>query len=173
MKKIPIFATFCVLILLNLTSCKQTENDPISGKKKRFEPNVKERINESDSGIFLGGKGGSSGTFDFATSNPLWRASLKVIEFMPLASASYSGGVITTDWYSGNLNSTDEIKITIRFLSDELNINSVNVATYKKICSTNMNCKVSAGSKEISRQIKEKIILEARKISLEESKKKK
>ena len=32
----------------------------------------------------------------------LWRASLDVIDFMPIASANYSGGIIITDWYSDN-----------------------------------------------------------------------
>ena len=141
-------------------------------KKKRFEPNVKKKVN-AESGIIFSNKNNNTGTFDFATSNPLWRASLKVIEFMPLSSASYSGGIITTDWYSGSANTPEELKITIRFLSDELNINSINVTTYKRTCVNSMSCTVGKGSFEVSKKIKEKIIEEARKISIEQAKKKK
>ena len=162
--------SMCLLILL--LNCSNSEIDPITGKKKRFEPNVKKRVN-TESGIIFSNKGNNSGNFDFATSNALWRASLKVIEFMPLSSASYSGGIITTDWYSGSTNTSEEIKITIRFLSDELNINSINVTSYKRICTNSMSCKVGKGSSEVSNKIKEKIIEEARKISIEQTKKKK
>lgn len=164
------FISFFLLILL--INCSKPEIDPITGKKKRFEPNVKNRVN-TETGIIFSNKGKDSGTFDFATSNALWRASLKVIEFMPLSSASYSGGIITTDWYSGSGSTSEELKITIRFLSDELNINSINVTSYKRICTNSMSCKVGKGSSEVSKKIKEKIIEEARKISLEQSKKKK
>ena len=163
-------ASLCLLI--SLLNCSKSEIDPVTGKKKRFEPNVKKRVN-AESGIIFSNKNNNTGTFDFATSNPLWRASLKVIEFMPLSSASYSGGIITTDWYSGNANTPEELKITIRFLSDELNINSINVTTYKRTCANSMSCTVGKGSFEVSKKIKEKIIEEARKISIEQAKKKK
>ena len=163
-------ASLCLLI--SLLNCSKSEIDPVTGKKKRFEPNVKKRVN-AESGIIFSNKNNNTGTFDFATSNPLWRASLKVIEFMPLSSASYSGGIITTDWYSGSANTPEELKITIRFLSDELNINSINVTTYKRTCVNSMSCTVGKGSFEVSKKIKEKIIEEARKISIEQAKKKK
>ena len=163
-------AILCLLI--PLLNCSKSEIDPVTGKKKRFEPNVRERVNTKD-GIIFSNKGNNAGTFDFATSNPLWRASLKVIEFMPLSSASYSGGIITTDWYSGSANTPEELKITIRFLSDELNINSINVTSYKRVCTNSMSCTVGKGSLEVSKKIKEKIIEEARKISIEQSRKKK
>ena len=55
------------------------------------------------------------GSFEFATANELWRASLDVIDFMPLTSVNYSGGVIITDWYSDQGNTNESIKITIKF----------------------------------------------------------
>ena len=122
-------ASLCLLI--SLLNCSKSEIDPVTGKKKRFEPNVKKRVN-TESGIIFSNKNNNTGTFDFATSNPLWRASLKVIEFMPLSSASYSGGIITTDWYSGNANTPEELKITKRFLTDKLKINSTSETTKKK-----------------------------------------
>ena len=64
----------------------------------------------------MGGKN-KGGKFDFASSNYLWRATLDTIDFMPLVSANYSGGIIITDWYSENNNPNEAIKISIRFLS--------------------------------------------------------
>ena len=54
------------------------------------------------------------GNFEFASSNELWRASLDIIDFIPLASVNYSGGIIITDWYSSDGNSNSSIKISIR-----------------------------------------------------------
>ena len=43
---------------------------------------------------------GSKTTYEFSTSNPMWRASLEVLDFIPLSTVDYSGGMIITDWYS-------------------------------------------------------------------------
>ena len=80
------------------------------------------------------------GTFDFASSNELWRASLDTIDFMPLASANYSGGIIITDWYSDESNSNESIKITIRFLTNEIRSDALDIKIFKKDCDANQNC---------------------------------
>ena len=70
--------------------------------------------------------------FEFASSNELWRASLDVIDFMPLTSANYSGGIIITDWYSENPD--ESIKITIRFLTNEVRSDALDVKIFYKKC---------------------------------------
>ena len=70
------------------------------------------------------------GTFEFASSNELWRASLDVIDFMPLSSANYSGGIIVTDWYSDEKTGKESIKLTIRFLTNEIRSDAIDI----KIC---------------------------------------
>ena len=70
-----------------------------------------------------GNRGGTN--FEFASSNELWRASLDVLDFMPLTSANYSGGIIITDWYSEQGNTEESIKITIRFLSNEVRSDAI------------------------------------------------
>ncbi len=30
----------------------------------------------------------------------LWRASLEILDFIPLTTVDYSGGIIITDWYN-------------------------------------------------------------------------
>ena len=83
------------------------------------------------------------GNFEFASSNWLWIASLDTFDFMPLASVNYSGGIIITDWYSGNLNSNEDIKISIRFLSNEIRSDAVDIKIFKKICDKNNKCVIN------------------------------
>ena len=76
------------------------------------------------------------GTFEFASSNELWRASLDTIDFMPLASVNYSGGIIITDWYSTDQNSNESIKISIRFLTNEIRSDALDIKVFNKKCVT-------------------------------------
>lgn len=160
-----------ILLIANCAGKDKEEETTI--KKKRFNPNVRERaLGANTDGIFLNKDRGGSGTFEFATSNPLWRASLEVLEFMPLQALSYSGGLISTDWYSkGSLD--ESIKIAVRFNSKELAISSFTVVSYKKICTNGNNCKIIDGSTEFNSTIKSQIINKARAIKIAEEKKKK
>jgi len=160
------------LIFPILQSCSKGEIDPITGKKKRYEPNVTKKVQASD-GLIFGGKNKAGGTtYDFATSNVLWRASLDVISFMPLSNVSYSGGVITTDWYSSNI-SKEMIKINIRFLSDQLETSSLVVSGFKKKCDVQDNCITTPTTDTINAPIKSKIIERARELSIKDEKNKK
>ena len=113
-----------------------TRKVPISGPE-RAKQNIKE-----GRGVGLGkmmGKGGGSTNYEFSTSNPMWRASLETLDFLPLTTVDYSGGVIITDWYSQN-GSQDSIKLTIRFLSNEIRSDSLKIIVHKKSCKNNQNC---------------------------------
>ena len=117
------FIFFLTIISILLTNC--AKKDEVTGETIVIEPNIREkaaRNAEKGGGIFgnLNTKG-SSNTFDFATSNVLWRATLKTIDFLPLINADYSGGIIITDWYSEDLNSKEQIKISIHFKSSSQN----------------------------------------------------
>ena len=101
------------------------------------------------------------GTFDFASSNELWRASLDTIDFMPLASANYSGGIIITDWYSDETNSNESIKITIRFLTNEIRSDALDIKIFKKDCDANQNCSMYEEQGEINLEIKKSILKKA------------
>ena len=96
---------------------------PVDARK--VNPNAEERAKknlEEGRGFRLFGSNvtGMGGDFQFASSNELWRASLDIIDFMPLSSVNYSGGIIITDWYSTDQSSNESIKISIRFLSNEI-----------------------------------------------------
>ena len=57
-------------------------------------------------------RGGGNTTYQFSSSNPMWRASLEILDFLPLTTVDYSGGIIITDWY-GEENENDAIKIML------------------------------------------------------------
>jgi hypothetical protein len=102
------------------------------------------------------------GVFDFASSNELWRASLDVIDFMPLISANYSGGIIITDWYSDDSNSNESLKITIRFLTNEIRSDAIDVKVHNKICSKDLlNCEIVQTDGVLVSEIKKKILRQA------------
>ena len=105
-------------------------------------------------------KGNRGGDFEFASSNELWRASLDIIDFMPLVSANYSGGIIITDWYSEN-NSDESIKITLRFLSNEVRSDAVDIKIFYKTCNNLMNCKISERHGNLKDELKKEILKKA------------
>jgi hypothetical protein len=133
-----------IFLILALFSCSSNTIDPVTGERKTYELDEKKRIRENvekGGGIFGNIGGGSKDTtFSFATSNVLWRATLKSLDFMPLASIDYSGGILVTDWYSENANPQENIKITVRFLSNELRSDSVVVISHKMTCNSQGLC---------------------------------
>ena len=108
-----------------------------------------------------------SGTFEFATTNELWRASLDTLDFMPLASVNYSGGIIITDWYSTDQSSNESIKISIRFLSNEVRADALDIKVFNKECLTQTNCTISEKSGDLTMELKKKILKTATVYGLE------
>ena len=111
-------------------------------------------------------KQSGGGTFEFASSNELWRASLDTIDFIPLASVNYSGGIIITDWYSANDDTNEQLKISIRFLTNEIRSDAVNIKVFTKKCDLENKCKITEESenlvKELTREILKKATLYAK-----------
>ena len=133
---------------------------------RQFPPDAESRVKKNiEEGrgfrIFDEMKGGGSGNFDFASSNSLWRASLDTIDFMPLASANYSGGIIITDWYSSNTSSSEAIKISIRFLTNEIRSDALDIKVFYKKCASNENCKIIEKSENIKKELSKKILSKA------------
>jgi len=166
------FLSFLIIIL---SSCKNNEKkDGITGNQEKLENPDERARNFADKNpitLFKDSKDKNT-NFEFGTSNVLWRASLKTIDFIPLATVDYSGGIIITDWYSEGKSNREQIKIQIRFVSTELRSESIQVISYKKICETNNECLNIAGNENFNREIKDLIINTARQIKIEESKKK-
>ena len=153
-----------VLIVFALTSCSQgffktgdarkNPPDPRERVKKNIEEGKGFRLNSS-----LSRNRGTN--FEFASSNGLWRASLEVLDFMPLTSANYSGGIIITDWYSEQGNIDESIKITIRFLSNEVRSDALDVDIFYKKCIANNNCKISKQEGQLKKEITKQILAKA------------
>jgi|TARA_B110000003_G_scaffold231722_1_gene234365 hypothetical protein len=130
---------------------------------KKFPPNPDERIKknlEEGRGFRLDNafkkKGGD---FEFASSNELWRASLDILDFMPLLSANYSGGIIITDWFSKN--NKDSIKITLRFLTNEVRSDAIDIKIFYKKCNLEMNCTISQQEGNLEKELKKEILKKA------------
>ena len=134
--------TIILSILLIFTSCDKNKkfdpNRPIGAEGKR-KKNIEEGRGASI-GTILGGVGGTN--YEFSSSNPMWRASLETLDFLPLTTVDYSGGVIITDWYSEN-NNLEAIKISVRVLSNEIRSDSVKIIIHKKTCTNNLSCTTS------------------------------
>ena len=128
-----------------------TRNTPVNAQE-RARKNVDEGRGTSINKIMKNRKGGNT-SYEFSTSNPLWRASLETLDFLPMTTVDYSGGMIISDWYADN-NKDESIKITIRFLSNEVRSDSLKVIIHKRTCPSNQNCKVSLlNSSKISQEL--------------------
>ena len=152
-----IISLFCTFLLWGCKGGDARKNppDPRERVKKNLEEGRGFRLDNAISGISKGG----GGTFDFASSNELWRASLDVIEFMPLMSANYSGGIIITDWYSENPD--EALKITIRFLSNEVRSDALNIKIFYKKCEDLVNCKISDYKGNLTTELTKEILKKA------------
>ena len=164
MTKFNLIKRFFILsvLLIFLSSCDALKYRPVSAKD--YPPDPKERVRkniEEGRGIRLfDGDKKKGGTFDFASSNPLWRASLDTINFLPLISANYSGGIIISDWYSGN-NENEAIKITIRFLTNEIRADALEIKVFQKRCGVQSNCAITENDGEIVKDLKKNILKKA------------
>tara|TARA_B100000959_G_C14763405_1_gene534327 strand:- start:197 stop:661 length:465 start_codon:yes stop_codon:yes gene_type:complete len=147
-----------------------SRNRPSTGIE-RAKQNVKEGRG-AGIGSLLGNKGG---TFEFSSSNPMWRASLEVLDFLPMTTVDYSGGMIISDWYTdNNVQSNESIKITIRFLSNEVRSDSLKIILHKKKCTSIQNCKITMlENSKISNELRSTILRTAAKLEKQGKKKKK
>jgi len=166
-----------LIFFVFLTNCAQT-TDPVTGEKIIIEPDPAKRARafaDKGGGIFgnINNLKGNSTTFEFATSNVLWRATLKSLDFLPLLNADYSGGVIIYDWYSQTNNPREQIKISVQFLDNELRSDSIKVVAHKKICETAERCSTSTLDQNFVNSVKDSIMTSARTLKIEEAKKEK
>ncbi len=161
-KKISIFLTAMVVLCL-FTSCGIY--NPSDARK--VSPNSKERVKKNlEEGKGLSMKklmGGSSGgtNYQFASSNPMWRATLEILDFLPLANVDYSGGIITTDWYNEGTSSDESIKITVRFLTNEIRSDGIRIIVHKKRCNIQQKCSVSKISSALEQELQVAILKKA------------
>ena len=168
---------FSLISLIILSACKNpfrytdAREIPVDGRER-----VKKNIEEGRRITIFSDKP-KGGVFDFASSNELWRASIEVLDFVSFTNASYSGGILITDWFSGNTESNEnnqrEIKITVRFLSNEIRADGIQVVIHEKVCSdkTKLDCKINKIKSSIGNDVKLAILKKAALLKKESEKK--
>tara|TARA_Y100000816_G_scaffold186686_1_gene135644 strand:+ start:48 stop:587 length:540 start_codon:yes stop_codon:yes gene_type:complete len=155
MKKILLFITIFLLI----TSCGIYR--PTDARKVPVNANERVKKNmEEGRGFRISGLGKRGGDFMFSSANPLWRASMDKLSFAPLSVVDYGGGIIITDWFSDG-DSTEQIKIAVRFMSNEIRSDAIKIIIHKKNCETFNNCKISTIENSTNNEIKLAILKEA------------
>ena len=160
----PIISIITIISLtIFLASCQLAK---MGGDAKENPPDPRERVKknlEEGKGFRLNNMFGKpkGGDFEFASSNELWKASLDTIDFIPLASVNYSGGIIITDWYSTDNNSNEMIKISIRFLTNEIRSDALDIKVFTKICDALNKCVVNEKSENLIVELKNEILKKA------------
>ena len=163
-KNISKIAFFCIITSFFLTSCS---GKLPGGDARKFPANPEERVKrnlEEGRGfkIMDAVKKDRGGVFDFASSNELWRASLDVIDFMPLSSVNYSGGIIISDWYSSEQNSNESIKVSIRFLTNEIRSDALEIKVFNRKCVKSLiDCKITSSEGVVVTELKKEILKKA------------
>ena len=160
------FLLLGILISIFLSSC--------SGGKfwkpadaRNTPANVNERVQrnlEEGKGMSIGklmGGDDKGTTYQFASSNPMWRATLDILDFLPLANVDYSGGIITTDWYNEGTSSDESIKITVRFLTNEIRSDGLKIVVHKKRCNVQQKCAVKKISSALEYELRVAILKKA------------
>ena len=152
-------------LIISLNSCGPLAYKKVDSSKISNDPDerVRKNIEEGRSFQLLGGEKtfGGTTTYEFASSNELWRATLDTIDFMPLTTANYSGGIIVTDWYSDNQNLNENIKITIRFLTNEIRSDALDLKIFYRNCDTSNKCKIIEKEGNLSKVLKKEILKKA------------
>ena len=157
--------SFFAIILLFVNGCNGKKFPGADARKFPADPEKRVQKNlEEGRGFKLSefGKNQRGGVFDFASSNELWRASLDILDFMPLSSVNYSGGIIITDWYSENNNQNESIKISIRFLTNEIRSDALNIKVFNRRCTESLlNCKITDTEGVLITELKKEILKKA------------
>ena len=146
-----IYIFLSILVLFTQSACEGLKPKKVSAKE--FLPDPRERVKkniEEGKGFRVFGGNNSGTTYEFASSNPLWQATLETLDFMPLASANYSGGIVITDWYSENNSPNESVKISVRFLTNEIRSDALDINVFIKKCSENLtSCSISKNNNDL------------------------
>ena len=151
-------------LIISLNSCGPLAYKKTDARKVDWDPDKRVAKNLAEGKglkIFDSKKGFGTTTYEFASSNELWRATLDTIDFMPLTTANYSGGIIVTDWYSDNQNLNENIKITVRFLTNEIRSDALDLKIFYKNCDSSNKCKIIEKQGNLSKELKKEILKKA------------
>ena len=159
-----------LIVLLTQTACEALKPKKVSAKDFPPDPRkrVEKNINEGKGFRAMNALKNKGTNYEFASANPLWRATLDTLDFMPLASANYSGGIVITDWYSENNSQNESVKISVRFLTNEIRSDALDINVYLKKCSENLtNCSISKNNNDLVADLNFSILKRATKYQKE------
>mgnify|MGYP001173164253 CR=1 FL=1 len=168
--KKSIITLLSILILLSQSACNALKPKKVSAKDFPPDPRkrVEKNINEGKGFRLMGGNSQKGTNYEFASANPLWRATLDTLDFMPLSSANYSGGIVITDWYSENNSPNESVKISVRFLTNEIRSDALDINVYLKKCTDNSsNCSISKNNNDLVADLNLSILKKATKYQKE------
>jgi len=152
-----------ISLSVTITSCGIYK--PVDARK--ISPNADERVKknleEGRGFTLMGGMGKNKGgtTYSFASSNPMWRATLEILDFLPLSNIDYAGGIIITDWYTEGTSSNESVKITVRFLTTEVRADGIKIIVHKKKCNAQQNCKIQKVNSALESELQVAILRKA------------
>jgi hypothetical protein len=149
-----------LLILIFLTSCSMGKFGDARETPTKAGDRVRKNLEEGKGIVLMGGSKGD-GTFQFASANPMWRATLEILDFLPLSNVDYSGGIVTTDWYNEGTSSNEALKITIRFLTNEIRADGIKIIIHKKKCGIQESCGVKKVKSALENELKVAILKKA------------
>ena len=149
-----------LLILIFLTSCSMGKFGNARETPTAAGDRVRKNLEEGKGLVLMGGNKGD-GSFQFASANPMWRATLEILDFLPLSNVDYSGGIVTTDWYNDGTASNEALKITIRFLTNEIRSDGIKIIVHKKKCGIQESCGVKKVKSALENELKVAILKKA------------
>ena len=154
---------FLLSLTISLISCGPLAYKKTDARKFPADPKLRvEKNMEEGKGFRLLGGDKSGGTsYEFASSNELWRATLDTIDFMPLTTANYSGGIIVTDWYSDNENLNESLKISVRFLTNEIRSDALDLNIFYRNCDSSNRCRIIENQGDLATELKKEILKKA------------
>jgi hypothetical protein len=160
-----------LLILIFLASCSMGKFGNARETPTAAGDRVRKNLEEGKGFVLMGGNKGD-GSFQFASANPMWRATLEILDFLPLSNVDYSGGIVTTDWYNEGTSSNEALKITIRFLTNEIRADGIKIIVHKKKCGIQESCGVKKVKSALENELKVAILKKATIMQKQQGKKK-
>ena len=170
-KKSLNFLLFLIFVSF-FTSCGIYRSAPVSdvpiNEKEKRKKNIEEGRGIT---VFGGDNKNGAGNFVFASSNPMWRATLDILDFTPLSNVDYGGGIIITDWYSTESDLNESLKVSVQFLANEIRADGIEIKIFKKKCNQSQSCNVMPINSDLNQEIKLAILKRAAKIQKGDKKK--
>ena len=159
------FTLLLITAAFFFTSCGIYKRSDIKDNPVNVNQRIAKNLEEGR-GIRFGKGSSKGGVFDFASSNELWRASIDILDFVPFTNVSYSGGIIITDWFSGNSkveNEKRELKITVRFLTNEIRSDALDIRIHERLCNLDSiyDCNTNKITSNLENEIKLAILKKA------------